>query len=1144
MKFRALLLHAVVIALALPAAFAHAGEAPPSLVAARKLQAEKRMVQSDSLCRAAVEELSRTPIRDSLLLAEALQLRSYARLARGVYTDSIGFASIERAWEIRRRLNDPSADDASQMQILRMNWRMLQGKGDSAEVILRSIVVARTARAAPRDTILPEALRGLAFVKRDRGDVAGALATFDSARTVRRRVRGNDRIGAQMLSEIGRLLRLQGSVAASRESLQRAISEIEAIDGVGAPTTATLIDYLASTERDAGNLMRAIDLSQEGVRRLKAATPPDETEIARLRRNMAGWMIELDDLPGARALLEDVLPAYRSMYGDKHWRVASVLASLGSIIVNRGDSTALGYLREAEAIRRARPGPVDPELARIYHSQATWQLTQQDWRGTVATCERGLAAATSNPPLVRIVTGQLHALRVRALALGTDTTGLALACDEMDHAMVTLALDSSSVSDAVHLARSYARTTQGRDAEAWSEAVVAQASSHERALASARTLSDQYALLRQASASEALDRLFALAPSGSSERLAFAWDRLVRARGLVRAELARRHPPAALRADTAIVASLERWTEAQRLLARATLALGSDRSASARASWEELRAEAAERERLHARTLAERGGRAPASEPTLEGVRAALAPGEALVSMIELFGGTDSARVVALVARSGDGAPVRVELGASAALQPDVSAWKSQLARWPSQAREGAPAAERACRRAGERVRARTWDRLAPALVGATTVWLVGDGPLASLPWQALPMRDGRWFAESGPLLRLPLAERELLERASANPAATLFAIGAPDFGAGATGVARAGAAPCENGAVPLDSAARVAARGERRGARVARNRQEHRGAARPRRDRSALPRRGAGRRDRARGDARHRGRRRLRRRPRRTSRRRRRFADRTREAGRTCGAAREGCREARARRARAAVSVDRAPHLARALRSREARAVRVLRRRRTPHRGGSRDARPFGREVGRAVGVSLRVFGVVARRRRARHAPRVRARGRARRDRERVGRRGRRDAPVDGRAARRARPRRRHGGVDAGGEHHRAARTPRRAPLDPPVLLGRLHRERGLEAPPVSRDAGRGSRRSAVRSPSPRSCLRRARSRGRRLRRTARTTRSSPSHDWRAGRSARRPPSPTASSPSARRRTPARRECRCARRAGAAPRA
>lgn len=109
---------------------------------------------------------------------------------------------------------------------------------------------------------------------------------------------------------------------------------------------------------------------------------------------MAGWMIELDDLPGARALLEDVLPAYRSMYGDKH-----SACRLGARLARQhhresGDSTALGYLREAEAIRRARPGPVDPELARIYHSQATWQLTQQDWRGTVATCERGLAAAT------------------------------------------------------------------------------------------------------------------------------------------------------------------------------------------------------------------------------------------------------------------------------------------------------------------------------------------------------------------------------------------------------------------------------------------------------------------------------------------------------------------------------------------------------------------------------------------------------------------------------------------------------------------------------------------------------------------------------------------------------------------------------
>ena len=129
--------------------------------------------------------------------------------------------------------------------------------------------------------------------------------------------------------------------------------------------------------------------------------------------------------------------------------------------------------------------------------------------------------------------------------------------------------------------------------------------------------------------------------------------------------------------------------------------------------------------------------------------------------MIELFGGTDSARVVALVARSGDGAPVRVELGASAALQPDVSAWKSQLARWPSQAREGAPAAERACRRAGERVRARTWDRLAPALVGATTVWLVGDGPLASLPWQALPMRASSGSTGPGRARRIASASRK-----------------------------------------------------------------------------------------------------------------------------------------------------------------------------------------------------------------------------------------------------------------------------------------------------------------------------------------------------------------------------------------------
>ena len=806
MTFRALLLHAVVIALALPAAFAHAAEAPPSLVAARKLQAERRMAESDSLCRAAVAELSRAPIRDSLLLSEALLLTSRARLARGVFTDSVGLAAADRSWEIRRRLGDPNADDGAQMQMLRVNWRMLQGKNDSAEVMLHALAAARVARAAPNDTILPEAMRGIGFARRDRGDLAGSIAAFDSARAARRRVRGDDKLGAQMLAEIGRIRRLQGAIDASRDSLQRAIALLERLEGAGTPSTATMLDYLASTERDAGDLMRAIDLSQEGVRRLKAAPSPDETEVARLRRNMSAWMMELDDASGARALLEDVLPTYRRMYGDKHWRVASLLGSLGSVAVTQGDSAAIGYLREAEAIRAARPGPPDPELARIRHSQASWLLLRHDWAGAVATSERGLAAAAANPGPVRIVVGQLHALRVRARSLCADTTGLSLACDEMDRAVAALALDSSSVNDEVRLARSIARARQGRDAEAWNEAVAAQAISHERASVSARTLSDQYALLRRAEDSEARDRLFALADAAHPERLTFAWDRLVRGRGLVRAEITRRHPPAELRADTALVASLARWTEAQRQLARATLALGSDRSASARTAWEDLRAQAAESERLYARALAERGGREPVREATLPAVRATLAPGEALVSILELFASTDTARVIALVARADGAAPQRVELGASAALETDLSAWRAQLARWPSQAREGAAAAERACRRAGERVRARTWDRLAPALAGVSAVWLVGDGPLASLPWQALPMRDGRWFAESGPLIRLPLAERDLLDRAPASAAPTLFAIGAPDFGSGATGGARSGTAPCANGAVPLDS--------------------------------------------------------------------------------------------------------------------------------------------------------------------------------------------------------------------------------------------------------------------------------------------------------------------------------------------------
>ncbi|MBI5171115.1 MAG: CHAT domain-containing protein [Candidatus Eisenbacteria bacterium] len=807
MMFRALVRNAVVIALALPTAFAHAADSPPALEAARRLQAERRFLESDSLCRVAIGELSREPIRDSLRLSDALTLYSRARLGRGVYTDSIGQAAVDRAWEIRRRLPDPHADDGAQLQLLRMNWRLLQGKPEEAERMLTTLADARRARAARVDSLLPEALRGIGFVRRDRGDYAGAIVAFDSARASRMRWTGReDRVSAQVLGEIGRLRRLQGALDASRDTLLRALAALESSEGVGAPSSAQLLDYLASTERDAGNLLRAIDLSQEGVRRLRAANPPEEGEIARLRRNMAAWMLELDDLDGARAVLEEVLPVYRRMYGDKHWRVASVLGSLGNACSMMGDTIGMAQLREAEAIRLARPGPPDPELARIRHSQASVWFAQGRFAEAAATAERGIATGAANPAPVRIVMGQLHTLRVRARAASRDTSGLAAACAALDRFAADQGLDSSSVNDDVHLARSQAFSAQGRDAEAWNEAAIAQSLAHERARQSARTLSDQYALLRRADASEALDRLFRLATPAHPERLAVAWDRLVRGRGLVRAELTRRHPPAALRADTAVVAALARWTESQRVLARAALALGSDRGAAARNAWEAARPEAAERERLYARTLAERGGRAPVAEATLADVRAALAPGEALVSIVELHAPTDTARVIALVARDAASAPVRVDLGASAALSRELEAWKTELARWPSRAPEGPAVAERACRRAGERVRARTWDRLAPALAGVTAVWLVGDGPLAALPWQALPMRDGSWFAESGPVLRLPLAERDLLERAPEGAGAGLFAIGSPDFGAGGAASARAGTAPCADGVVPLDS--------------------------------------------------------------------------------------------------------------------------------------------------------------------------------------------------------------------------------------------------------------------------------------------------------------------------------------------------
>ncbi|MFN8587674.1 MAG: tetratricopeptide repeat protein [Candidatus Eisenbacteria bacterium] len=927
-----------------------AAAVPAEVAEARRLQGELRYAEADSLLRVAIARLDVKPLPDSLALADALHLFAVGRSVRAMFTDSAAIAAANRALAIRERALPPGSDALGNSQLTQVRYQLGAGHTDEAVAMLRRLVALRTPYATPRDTILPEAWRGLGFALRDQGDAAAAVAAFDSTLARRRSARGEDRVFGLTLAELGRGLMLLGRFGAARDSMHRALEIVERQPGA-TYAAALVFDYMATLERAAGNLTRAIDHGQEALRRITSGPVPDSTEIARLQRNLSSCLNELGDYAGTRALLEATLPIYRRSYGPNHWRVASLLNSLGNAKVGLRDSSGLSDLRTAETIYLSRRGGPNAELARVRHTLANLELLEGRPLDAAATCARGLDAISGNSTSsLRVVVGQLHSLRLHALVMAgvRDTATLETARRALLGYAAEQVLDSSSIGDEVHAANARALDALGRPDEAWDEALRSEALSRESSNRVARALGDEHALLHSSQVGARLDLLCRLAAGGgpaADARWAQAWDRVVRGRGQVRAELARRHAPAAFAGDTVLTGAHARWDDAQQQLARASLDAGAERSPRARAALDRARAEAAERERLYARALAERGLAARARGDARRRAREAGAEAGARLAARGVRRHRLGARGRVRRAcrerhrRPRRPRPVLRTARARACVARAARALAVAGAR-------GAAAAEANCRRAGQRVRARV-GRARPARrrrrgrpAGGRRTARVAAVAGAARAARPMAGRDGPAPAPAARRTR-PARHRGRDRRPAPARAGRRRLRRRHEF-----------RAACERCALRRSHAdvrrtAGHARRGRRRRPIVAGTRRHRRSRDGPGRQRShAAPRRPARERA-APGDARRRGRRL--RRYRRAARRRRREPDRASGSARVTRTPHAGGRRARAGRR----SVGGTPHVARVVRRAAARGQPRRRRRRPAHRRRGGDARPVRARAG-----------------------------------------------------------------------------------------------------------------------------------------------------------------------------------------------
>jgi len=750
----------------------------------RGLQRAERHAAVDSLATVILADFDRARRPDSLAIAEVLLAQGPARLQLNRPIRETVWPVVELGLGIRTRHLGPGHLETLRARLIVAE----QSDGSDWSAVRREVqeILDLLLRHSIRDDTLIATCRvdlGTTEILLGRG--AEGLEPLRLAVEERERIFGASHPQARSARMWWiRAMLHAGEFDLAKDRARAELDQVEREGGADSDVREGLLSYLTYAYNQVGDWAGAVATAREAIR--FAESSGDTGRILLARHNLATTLMYAEDLRGSREMLEALQDQVRNYPGmDRHLSNGIDLASggrsaLGSIYLGTRDwDTAERLFNEAESLSdRANRATAAVARGNALLGRAQVRVGRKQLRESLELYRQASVVYDSMPgreveSRVAVRTQALHvSLRLRDRAridsIRTELAGVATPAGASALTMTPLALHWMARAD-------YAL---GREDSAWAGSLAAEAGIREQNRRSIERLPDARALDIARRKQHVLGQVLWFAGPDRPSRWETAWDRVVRHRGLVGAELDRRRVPPELRADTALVARHSEWMAEQRRYSR-QLVLG-DR-ASGGATLAERRSAAEGAELAYVQALR---GRAPAPLPEVgaEAIRAALPPGSALVSFAEFEDLDDVRRMTAFVVRAGAPGITRVEFGRTDSLAERVAAWRERIAEPPPLDRGPARRAEAECRRHGERVREALWDPLGPLVSGASRVFLVPDGPVTDLAFFALPIgRDG-YLAERGPELTMIHAERELVRHRAEAATRSLLAVGDPEF--------------------------------------------------------------------------------------------------------------------------------------------------------------------------------------------------------------------------------------------------------------------------------------------------------------------------------------------------------------------------
>ncbi len=668
----------------------------------------------------------------------------------------------ERAVKIKQRiLGDDHlgvAESVAKLGVL----NLLYGRVAEAKEPLQRALTIRIHHLGQMDLLVAESQDDLATAYADLGDYAAAEPLYLQALETTQDISGEDHADvAPRLYNLARMYRRMGDYDAARPLFQDALDVIKKALGYKHPWYSMGLNGYAILLEETGDYSGAREQYERALDIARDVHGAEHLVIADCLNNLGLLYRSIGDYEQARSLYEQALTMTRKTQGAKHPYAASTQRNLGELHYLMGEYEEARVLYE-EVLDLRRELPSDSyviadsllDLGNLLLEEKQFAKAEPYFKEALEILDTDVGRGHQD--YARVLTGlghvndrrgNLEAARVRfqeAVAIRKETLG-------PDHPDTAASL--------LDVGRVLAKT--GDVESALDRVLRAETIARDHLRLTAHSLAEREALRYSAVRTSGLHLALSLAAQGleapSRRRV---WDAVIRSRTLVLDEMAARHKAFAGDAEPARLS--DEFEAASRRLANLVVhGPNPDRPDHYRVLVDEARRarEVAERA-LAQQSIAFRRERATRSTG-LADVSEGLPPGSALIAFVQYeqvdianaMPGEPTGSYLAFVLTEGDD-PAVIALGSNREIDGLVSRWRDEVA--PG-------AAARSDLVAGEMLRRRIWDPLAPLLEDAERVFVVPDGALHLLNLNTLPTGEKAFLIERGPLIHYLSAERDLV---------------------------------------------------------------------------------------------------------------------------------------------------------------------------------------------------------------------------------------------------------------------------------------------------------------------------------------------------------------------------------------------